>query len=109
MSCKRNTLFTTRNKVDFYSLKLTISYFRNNETLKGSKTLKKVIFQTPPEAKILGFGGLLDKWIPSPRGVGGLPKLAELSFGVNKFSGIKPYACAHDTVERLRSDCIIPI
>ena len=52
-----------------------------------------MIFQTPPEAKILGFGGLLNKVeTPPPRGGGGLPKLAELSFGFTKFSGIKPYA-----------------
>ena len=38
MSCTRNTIYN-KNKVDFYSLKLTISYFRNNETLKESKTL----------------------------------------------------------------------
>ena len=46
-----------------------------------------MVFQPPPEAKIWRFGVYLTKWRPPPRGGGGLPKLAELSFGFTKFSG----------------------
>ena len=48
----------------------------------------KIGFSGPP---LLGLGGLLNKLRPPPGGVGGSPKLGDLSFDNTKIRGLKPY------------------